>query len=53
MLWELVIMRNAPIDALGVDVSTMRVSVAPQLQTRFSVAELLTAHTTGSALAFV
>ena len=48
MLWEqLVIMRNAPIDALGVDVSTMRVLL------RFSVAELLTAHTTESALAFV
>ena len=47
------IMRDAPIDALGVDVSTMRVSIAPLLQMCFSVPELLTTLTAGSTFSFV
>ena len=54
MLWvQLMIMANSSIKTMGMDVGALTVSVTPLLQACFSVAELLTAHAAGTALAFV
>ena len=49
----LMVMSHSTIDARSMDKGTMRVAVAPLLQSWFTVGELLAAHGAGGAFSFV